>query len=38
MARLVVAMKHRIEEHVSDPAQRWALLKQALTRIGQSKS
>jgi len=35
MARLVVGMMYRLEEHVSDPAERWALLKQALTRIGQ---
>ena len=34
MARLVVAMMYRLEEHVSDPAERWVLLKQTLTRIG----
>jgi hypothetical protein len=34
MARLVVSMMYRIEEHVADPAERWALLKEALTRIG----
>ena len=37
MARLVVGMMYRIEEHVSDPAERWALLKDALTRIGRGK-
>jgi hypothetical protein len=37
MARLVVAMMYRLEEHVSDPAERWALLKQTLTRIGRGK-
>jgi hypothetical protein len=37
MARLVVAMMYRIEEHVSDPAERWALLKAALTKIGREK-
>jgi hypothetical protein len=34
MARLVVSMMYRIEEHVSDPAERWALLKAALSRVG----
>ena len=37
MARLVVGMMYRIEEHVSDSAKRWALLKAALTRIGREK-
>ena len=37
IARLVVAMMYRLEEHASDPAERWALLKQALTRIGRGK-
>ena len=37
MARLVVSMMYRIEEHVTDPAERWALLKQALTRIGRGQ-
>jgi hypothetical protein len=32
-ARLVVSMMYRIEEHVTDPAARWALLKEALARI-----
>ena len=38
MARLVVSMMYRIEEHVADPAERWALLKQALTRIGRGRA
>ena len=37
MARLVLGMMYRIEEHVSDPAERWALLKEALTRVGRGK-
>ena len=32
-ARLVVCMMYRIEEHVADPAERWALLKEALARV-----
>ena len=36
-ARLVVNMMYRIEEHVSDPSERWALLKKALSQIGQEK-
>jgi hypothetical protein len=33
-ARLVVSMMYRIEEHVADPAERWALLKDALAKVG----
>jgi hypothetical protein len=32
----VLGMMYRIEEHVSDPAERWVLLKEALTRIGRA--
>ena len=38
MARLVINMMYRLEEHVSDPAERWVLLKEALTRIGRGKA
>jgi len=38
MARLVVNMMYKLEEHVSDPAERWVLLKEALTRIGRGKA
>jgi hypothetical protein len=34
MARLVVSMMYPIEEHVADPAERWALLKEALAKVG----
>ena len=37
-ARWVVSEMYRIEEHVSDPAERWTLLKEALLRVARRKA